>query len=168
MKMRISELRQVIREILEDDVEEQIEELQSDAALKNIDSFVESKLENDEYEYNFVELQALARNEMHKSVGGKKLHIASPSQSVVEKIKRELGEIGFKFVGRESVKKVRGVTSPSHGSNPFAGMSGGSGLGSNAGGPVGIGIGGGPGAIGGKYEWDSGDKRNLAMGSRRR
>jgi hypothetical protein len=165
MKMLLSELRQVIREILEAEVEEQIEELQNDVAFRDVGSFIESKLENEEFDYSFVELQALARNEMHKSIGGKKSHVTSPSQSVVDRIKGELKGMGFKFVGREPLRKTRGVTSPVHGSHPFAGMAGGSGMGSSLDGPTGFGMGGGPGAMGGGYKWDPGSKRNLPMGA---
>ena len=156
MKMLLSELRQVIREILEAEVEKEIEELQNDVAFQDVGSFIESKLENEEFDYSFVELQALARNEMHKSIGGKKSHVASPSQSVVDRIKDELNGMGFKFVGREPIRKGRGFTSPSHGKNPFASMSAGSGMG------------GGPGAMGGGYKWDSSSKRDLSMGAGRK
>ena len=169
MKILLKELRKVIREILEDDVEERIEELQGDPAFTSVEAFVESKLENDEYEYDFAELQALARNEMHASMGGKRLHISSPSQSVVNRIRGELDGMGFKFVGRAPLKTVRGVGSPSHGTHPFAGSGGGgSGMGSGIDGPIGFGIGGGPGAMGGGYKWDASSKRDLPMGSRRR
>ena len=168
MKMLLSELRQVIREILEAEVEEQIEELQNDVAFQDVGSFIESKLENEEFDYSFVELQALARNEMHKSIGGKKSHVASPSQGVVDRIKGELNGMGFKFVVREPIRKGRGFTSPSHGKHPGAGMSAGSGMGSNITGPVGFGMGGGPGAMGGGYKWDPNSKRDLSMGAGRK
>jgi hypothetical protein len=168
MKIKLSELRQIIREVLEDDVEERIEELQEESEFKDIGSFIEMKLENDEYEYGFVELQALARNMMAAMQGGRASSYSSPSAVIVDRIKRELRDMGFKFVGREPLKKTRGFTSPMHGSNRFAGMAGGSGMGSSFDGPSGFGIGGGPGAIGGGYEWKAGDSKNLSMGSRRR
>jgi hypothetical protein len=166
MKIRLSELKQIIREVLEDDVEERIEELQREPEFKDIGSFIEMKLDNDEYEYDFVELQALARNKMASMHGGRAANYSSPSVVIVDGIKRELGDMGFKFTGREPLKKARGFTSPIHGSNRFAGMASGSGMGSGFDGPSGFGMGGGPGTIGGGYKWKAGDSRNLSMGSR--
>jgi len=66
MKLSIGELRSIIREVLEKDVEAQIEDLQEELkdikSIKDLEAFVTMKLDNDEDSYNFVELQALARN----------------------------------------------------------------------------------------------------------
>ena len=102
-------------------------------------------------------------------VGGKKLTVSVPSQAIIDKIRRELeGDWGFRFIGRQVVRKGRGFTSPSHGSHPGAGMSAGTGVGSNLAGPVGFGMGGGPGAVGGGYKWDAGSGRDLGMGAGKR
>ena len=169
MKIRLSELRRVVREVLEGDLEERIEELQVSPEFQSVQAFVDYKVDSEEYEYDFAELQALARNEAQKKVGGKKLTVSVPPQGTIDKIRRELEvEWGFKFVGRQPVRKGRGFTSPSHGKHPGAGMSAGSGMGSNITGPVGFGMGGGPGAMGGGYKWDAGSKRDLSMGAGKR
>ena len=168
MKMLLSELRRVVREVLEGDLEERIEELQVSPEFQGVQAFVDYKVDSEEYEYDFAELQALARNEAQKKVGGK-LTVSVPPQGTIDKIRRELeGEWGFKFVGRQPVRKGRGFTSPSHGKHPGAGMSAGSGMSSGWGGPTGFGMGGGPGAMGGGYKWDAGSKRDLSMGAGKR
>lgn len=168
MKIRLSDLRRIIREVLEDDVEEQIEELQGEPEFKNVELFADMKLDNEEFEYNFVELQALARNADQKDVSRSKVRVSSASQATVNKIRDELEGLGFKFVGRKPLKSVRGVTSGIHGSSPYAGMHSGSGMGINSAGPVGFGMGGGPGAMGSGKKWDASAPGNLSMGSRRR
>ena len=169
MKIRLNELRNIIREVLEDELEDKIEELQTSPEFQNVQAFVDYKVESEEYEYDFAELQALARNEVQKKVGGKKLTVSIPPQGVIDKIRKELeGDWGFKFIGRAVVHKGRGFTSPSHGKHPGSGMSSGSGMGSNITGPVGFGMGGGPGAMGGGYKWDASSSRNLSMGAGRK
>lgn len=151
MKIKISTLRRVIREAIESDLDDQIEDLRTQPEFSSLASFAQSKLDDDVYEYNFVELQALARNRL----GGKDISEARPAD--VAAVRRELESLGFKFVGRRPVRTVRGARSPSHGSHPFAGMIGGSGIGDT-----------GPGAVGGDYKWSASDAKNLPMGSRRR
>lgn len=169
MKISISHLRRLIRETLERDVEEQIAELMSEPEYKDLDSLVEFKYDNDETEYNFMELQAVGRNMTKKKLGrehGK--HVVTAGQGEVDLIKKTMEEYGIKFIGRQPVKSVRGVTSGKHGSHPFAGNSGGSGMGWGPDGPIGFGMGGGVGAMGGGTPWRANDPRSLPMGSRRR
>jgi hypothetical protein len=153
----------MIKETLEDEIEDQIDIVRKDPRCKTIDAFIEAKLDDDEYEYNFIELQALARNIASKEKGYDKL--ASPSETA--SVKRALSDVGLKFIGREPIKNTRGICSPSHGTHPFAGSGGGgSGSGTSFEGPSFMGFGGGPGAIGGKYRWDPNDPKNLSMGTK--
>lgn len=164
MKIRLSELRQIIREVLEGDIEAQIEELQGQPEFGSVEMFADMKLDNDEYDYNFIELQALARN--IDQAATEEL-VATASQATINKVRGELEGLGFKFIGRAPVKKVRGVTSSVHGTSPFVGMHGGSGAG-GFGGEAGFGMGGGPGAMGSGKKWDASAPGNLSMGARRR
>jgi hypothetical protein len=168
MKVSVGDLRRIIHEILEEDIEEQIETLQGEPEFKNLEMFTNFKLDNDEFEYNFVELQALSRNMDQKGMSRVKVHVSAASQTTVDKIRNELEGLGFKFVGRKPLKNIRGVTSGIHGTSPFVGMYGGSGMGINASGPVGFGMGGGPGAMGSGKKWDAAAPGNLSMGARRR
>ena len=168
MKITISELRQIIREVLEDDVEDQIEELQGQPEFKSVEVFADMKLVNEDFEYNFIELQALARNEDQRSVSRSKSRVSTASKTTVDRIRNELDGLGFKFVGRAPLKSVRGIRSGIHGSSPYAGMHSGSGMGINSAGPVGFRMGGGPGAMGSGKKWDASAPGNLSMGARRR
>lgn len=198
MKITISNLRRIIRETLEQDIEyqiratsndlkdlikadysapEDIEEIKElariaveetsgamdDSRWENwllnhfnpISVFIKSKRDDESEEFTVVELQAVAR-------------VARISTEIAKKI---LG-IYFKYVGRQPDKSLdksfRGVTSSKHGSHPFAGNAGGSGMGWGADGPVGFGMGGGVGAMGGGKPWVASDPKSLPMGSRRR
>ena len=163
MKIRLCELRQMIQEALESEIEDQVEIMRKDPRCKTVDAFIESKLDDDEYEFNFIELQALARNVASKEKGYDKL--ASPSETA--SVKRTLTDVGLRFIGREPIKNTRGVRSPSHGTHPFAGSGGGgSGFGSDFSGTTFTSHGGGPGAIGGGYRWDPNDPKNLSMGTK--
>ena len=144
MKLSIRELRGIIREVLEKDVEAQIEKLQGEPEFASVEKFIESKLDDDDYSYNFIELQALARNIDQSTKMSKRLRVGDASLKTVDVVRAQLDGMGFKFVGRETVKKTRGFTSSVHGTSPFAGMAGGSGIGDG-----GLRIGGGPGAMGG-------------------
>jgi hypothetical protein len=137
----------VLEESLEDDLEEKIDELRTDSTFESVDSFAEEKLNNDEFEYNFLELQALARNVAEKRLGHDVT--VAPTRDI-EAVKLALGDLGFKFVGRQVTKHVRGVTSNAHGTHPFAGSgAGGTGFSSD-----GLGVGSGPGAMGSKSAWN--------------
>jgi len=148
MKLSIGELRSIIREVLEKDVEAQIEDLQEELkdikSIKDLEAFVTMKLDNDEDSYNFVELQALARNIDAAAKDLEKWEISSASLATTSMVRNELEGYGLKFVAREAIKKTRGFKSSVHGTSPFAGMAGGSGIGDG-----GLRMGGGPGAMGG-------------------
>jgi len=149
------------------ETEDEIEEMRGSPEFRDIDTFAEYKLDNEEDSYDWKELQALARNLAALRVGRPE---AAASKADVDTVKKELDSIGFSFVPREALKAVRGATSNSHGTHPFANSGGGgSGFSSDRGGGGGFtSFGGGPGAVGGKVPWDSRDSKNLPMGSTRR
>lgn len=147
----------------EEDFEEQVKEMVGQPEFRSMAAFVTNKLDNDEYEFSSVELQALARTLDQKRLGHK---VSASAPSFVRMIKQELvSEYGFTFVPREKTKFARGSMSSAHGSHPFAGAGGGgSGMGSDRSGPTFTSFGGGPGAMGGEYDWDKSDPKNLPMG----
>jgi len=152
---------------LEPAVEEEIEELRTQPEFKDVQAFAQHKLDNEDLEFGFVELQALARNATQARTGNRSTTLASDRD--VRAIKDELvSAIGFRYVPRGVVRNVRGHTSPSHGSHPLKGMAGGSGFGSDFTGTTFTSFGGGPGAIGGEYDWDPESERNLPMGAKRK
>lgn len=168
MKTTLGMLRSLIIETLEKEVENQIEALRDEPEFRSIQTFIDDRLDSDIYEYNFMELHALARNMTQASMG-KKHQISAATIDKLEQVKKELNELGFKFVGRMIPKKTRGFTSSAHGTHPFAGSGGGgSGFGSDRSGQTFTSYGGGPGAIGGGYKWDSKDPKNLGMGAKRK
>jgi hypothetical protein len=146
--------------------EAEVEALMDEPEYETIEAFVNHKLDNDEYVFNTVELQALARSADNARTGAQ---VSVASAMTTAAIKRELTtDFGFRFEPRAPVKFNRGSMSSSHGSHPFAGSgAGGSGFGSGFDGPTFISYGGGPGAIGGGYAWDKNDSKNLPMGSKR-
>lgn len=158
MKISIRQLRSIISEVLEKEAESEIDALRREPQMRNVESFITFKLDNDEYEYGFTELQALARN--ISSIRLKRRDLSEPSQIDVDNVKRQLSDIGFKFVGRSPIKQTRGYTT-AHGTRPFEG-GGGSGFGSDGF----TSSGGGIGAIGSGRAW--GDSRDLKMGAGRR
>jgi len=160
-------IKAIVTETLEDDVEESIEGLRRTPEMRDIESFVNFKLNNDEYEFDFIELQALARNAAQARTGDKRTVAAS--QTDTEKVRNTLvSDIGFKFMGRQPLKQTRGFTSPLNGKSPWAGQGGGgSGFGSDFGGGTFTSFGGGPGAMGGGGPWDKDDPRALAMGAKK-
>lgn len=151
------------------DVEDEIDELRRSPEYMDVDAFMNMKLDDDDFVYNFMELQALARNMAAKRTGDPRVAVASKSD--VDAVRKVLeSEFGFKYVPREPARDVRGASGSAHGTHPFAGMGGGgSGFSSDREGGGGFtSFGGGPGAIGGGYAWDPKDKKNLPMGSKRR
>ena len=144
MKLSVRELRVIIREVLEKDVEAQIEDLQEEPEFTSVEKFIETKLDDDDYSYSFIELQALARNIDQTTKKNKRLRVGDASMKTVDVVRAQLDGMGFKFIGREKLQKTRGFKSSAHGTSPFAGTSGGSGIGDG-----GLRIGGGPGAMGG-------------------
>jgi len=116
--------------------------------------------------FSTAELSALARVAWLKA-GNRGI----PGQTWVKNLRDQLSQ-SLTFVPREPAKNVRGFGSPVHGSNRFAGNYGGTGISSG-----GIGMGTGPGSIGGwgkkerdKTPWKPEDPRNLPMstGKKRR
>ncbi|NDE18421.1 hypothetical protein EBZ80_26280, partial [bacterium] len=98
MKLSIGELRSIIREVLEKDVEAQIEDLQEELkdikSIKDLEAFVTMKLDNDEDSYNFVELQALARNIDAAAKDLEKWEISSASLATTSMVRNELEGYG--------------------------------------------------------------------------
>lgn len=140
-----------------------VEELSELPEYESVETFVQYKIDDEDETFSTVDLNAIA---MHQAEGN------IPSEKLVKTIKAELIGYGLKFVPRQPTKFVRGVLSPKNGTNRFADMpGGGSGVGRDAGfGGTSTGFfsyGYGPGAVGGKYDWQSGDKRNLPMGAGR-
>lgn len=157
------------KEAMSSDVEDEIAEMQRSPEFSSVDAFMNMKLDDEQYVYNFMELQALARNLAAQRTGDRR--VTAPSPADIAAVRKELeGGVGFKYVPREPARDVRGSSSNSHGTHPFAGAGGGgSGFSSDREGGGGFtAFGGGPGALGGGYTWDPNDKKNLPMGSRRR
>lgn len=151
------------------DTEDEIDELRRSPEFNDVDAFVNMKLDDDDFSYDFMELQALARNMAAKRTGDRRVAVASKTD--VASIRKVLeDEFGFKYIPREPSRDVRGASGSAHGTHPFAGSGGGgSGFSSDREGGGGFtSFGGGPGAIGGGYAWDPKDKKNLPMGSKRR
>lgn len=150
----------------DDAFDDDVGELAKMPEYASVDAFVTLKLDNDEFTFTTSDLQALSLS-IDRKKNGKRVEVASPT--TVRNVKQELVNIGLKFVPREPVKFVRGSMSSAHGSHPFAGSGGGGGgFSSDRSGPGFTSYGGGPGAIGGGYEWRADDPRNLSMGSKRR
>jgi hypothetical protein len=154
------------RDNREDAFDDNIDEMIKQPEFKDVDSFVNYKLDNEEFEFSTQELQALVHNTEKKRLG---YNVSSVSSGATSNLRSILvNDYGFKFVPRAPVKFSRGGMASSHGTNPYAGMGGGgSGAGSEMSKHVGgfHGMGGGPGAMGGGYNWDKDDKRNLPMGA---
>ena len=169
MKLTIAAFKVLIKEALEKNVDDEVEELRTLPEYADVDSFATFKLENDDYEFSVVELHALARNITQSRMKGKR-HIETASPSDVAAVRQTLEkEMGFKYVVRSNLKQTRGFTSPAHGTNRWAGMGGGgSGFGSDFGGSTFTSFGGGPGAMGGGYDWDANDPKNLGMGAKKK
>jgi hypothetical protein len=125
--------------------------------LQDVNSFINSKLENDEYNFSTVELQALAKNVDSARL---KYDVDRASATTVKQVKADLIDLGFTFIARGVAKAIRGHKSSAHGTHPFAGSGGGgSGFGSDF-----TSFGGGSRT----YKWNKDDPRNLSMGSRRK
>lgn len=149
--------------------DDEIDELRDEPELKSIEAFVQYKIDDEQTTFSASELQALARNADFKQ---RKLRNALPPQSVVDSVKSELESYGLKFVPREKVRHFRGAMSNAHGTSPYAGFGGGgSGFSTEKGNPhsiMGLGIGGGKGVMGGGYDWNPNDPKNLPIrGSKR-
>ena len=153
----IKEFTNVVEKLFEKSVKE-FKDLDE---LSSVEEFIQYKVDNDEFSFTTVELQALAHNVDYSQ---RKIKNALPPTALVKTIKNELVSLGLKFVPREPPKFTRGARSCSHGTHPFAGSGGGgSGMGSGREGSTGFGFGGDPGVMGGGYKWDKNDKKNLKM-----
>lgn len=150
------------------DLDDDIESMRRTPEFKTLDSFMEYKFDDDDLTFDWIELQALARNAAERRLNKQNV---VPGPKDIESVKDVLvKQMGFKFKPREPERSIRGATDNSHGTHPFAGSGGGgSGFSSDRGGGGGFtSFGGGPGAIGGKYAWKSDDSRNFPMGSRKK
>ncbi len=166
MQARLCDLRFVIAEALEDELELQIAELAEEPEFSSVEDFVQSKMDNEEDTFSVVELQALSRATFATTTGHEVSEV--PFQHV-KAVRDEVEGYGLRYVPRAAVRKTRGHLSSAHGTHPFAGSGGGgTGFGSGWGGMSFTSFGGGPGAVGGGYKWDPNDPKNLAMGSKRR
>ena len=168
MKLLAEIIRSIIHETIEESIDDQIEDMRAHPEFKSLNAFIEAKLNDDVFDYDFMELHALGRNITQLKMG-KKMTISEASPGILDQIKTSLKDMGFTFVGRQPVKKTRGFKSSAHGTHPFAGSGGGgSGFGSDFGGTTFTSFGGGAGAVGGGYSWNADDKKNLPMGSKRK
>lgn len=161
----VSDYEQRVSNQFDDD----IDELRSSPEMKSIEDFVQYKIDDEDTTFTALELQTLARNIDFKQ---RKIKNALPPQNIVNSVRTELESYGLKFIPREKIRHFRGAMSSAHGSSPYAGfVGGGSGFSTEKGDPhsiMGLGIGGGMGVIGGGYNWDPNDKKNLPIrGSKR-
>jgi hypothetical protein len=162
-------LQKLIKEALDANIEEQVQEIINEPEYKTVESLVEFKLENDETTFSVAEVHAIARNMMKPGLGKYQKMISESDPAKVKLVIHELESYGLLYKPLQSIKNVRGITNNPHGKNPFAGMGGGgSGFGSDFGGSTFTSFGGGPGAMGSGTKWDSAAKTSLPMGSRRR
>lgn len=136
MKITVQELRNIVQSVIaeainddQDDFNDAVEEMMKQPEMKSLESFAEFKFDNEEETFDTLELQALARNLFLQDTKGiKKGQVATAPSQYRDKVKTELAGYGLKFVPRDKIKQVRGVTSPLNGSNRFAGNHGGSGF----------------------------------------
>jgi len=143
-------------------LEDEIFELRQQPEYADLESFMQFKLDDEDFEYTTAELQAVARN-----IDYSKRHIkdALPTSQVIDSVKKELASLGIKFTPRQPQKHFRGSMSSMAGANRYAGNAAGSGFGSEGF----TSFGRGPGAIGAgrKVNYDASDPKSLPMGSRR-
>jgi hypothetical protein len=148
--------------------DDEIEGLRTMPEFEDVDSFMEQKLEDDDYSYTWVELQALARNRAELRLLAP---VAVASKQDIDAVRKQLEvDFGLKFIPREPRKELRGFSSNPNGTHPFAGSGGGgTGFSSDMTGGGGFtSYGGGPGAMGSGKVWDPKDKKNLPMGAKRK
>lgn len=149
-----------------DELDDRIEDLRDMPEFESLDAFMNHKLDDDDLSFDFIELQALARNVASARLGKR---VEQANQSDTQHVRHELETgMGFKFISRVPTRDVRGASSNPNGTSPFAGMAGGTGIGSDRSGPSFAAFGGGPGAIGSGVPWDANDSKNLRMSPKRR
>lgn len=169
MKSSLFLLRTLIKEALDANIEEQVQEIIGEPEYKSVESLAEFKIENDETTFSTAEVHAVVRNMMKPELGKYQKMISESDPTKVKFVIRELESYGFLYKPLQPIKSVRGVTSNPHGKNPFVGMGGGgSGFGSDFGGSTFTSFGGGPGAMGSGTKWDPTARTSLPMGSRRK
>jgi hypothetical protein len=108
MRITLGELRQIISEAIDDDSDDfndTVDELMKEPHMKDVESFVEYKYEEEEETYSTLELQALARNLYLKDAGRdvKKGSLATAPAAYRDRVKGELNGYGLKFSPRDTV-----------------------------------------------------------------
>ena len=166
MKLTLRTLRKIINESIDKELEREIKLLMRDPHTASVELFVEFKMEEGEDFFDAAELQAIAKRRWLKEGGDRRGIVPS---RYTKQVKTELIEYGLKFIPREPERTTRGYAAGYHGTHPFAGAgSGGTGFSTSRDGPGFTSYGGGPGAIGGGYDWDANDPKNLSMGAKRK
>jgi hypothetical protein len=61
--MTISQFRRLLAEAIESVLDDQIDELGTTPEFSSIESFAEMQLDDDDYQFNFIELQASAKHD---------------------------------------------------------------------------------------------------------
>lgn len=179
-------IRKIIKESLDKENEETVQELMTFPEYQSVESFVELKLEESEdmledlgkkaeqltqkekekiFGFKAEDAHAIVRNIMKRKMQQSKYRdkITTSTDALFKDVKKELESYGLIFIPLEAKKEFRGFTAPKNGSNRFAGNHGGPGVGDG-----GIGIGNGLGTMGSGKKWDPSAKTSLPMGPRRR
>lgn len=157
-------------------LEDQIELAMADQENQSLDARIDYAIETGDTEFTTADVQAIARNMAAQmpDLADLDLERLKYMRSFVELVRRIrltlINDWGMKFIERKRVDHSRrGSSSPAHGRHPFADSGGGgSGMGSDRSGPVGFGMGGGPGTMKGGDTWDANNPRNLPMGGAKR
>jgi len=147
--------------------QDEVEELMLEPEYSDVETFVNYKFDDEQNSFNAVELQAISRNVDAKRTGINPRDMSAASEGTVKLIKAEIVSYGLKYEPRKPTKHFRGSMSSGHGKHPFAGAGAG-GSGAMAGGHIGLGRG--PGAVGGgeRSTWSSSDPRSFGMGARKK
>lgn len=159
MKMRIFELRHVIKAVIAEiavewDMEEQLAKIIDEPEYMGPNAFIQWAKNNDITDFGTIELQAISRN-----VAG----APAPGHEIVRIVKQKLIDAGLTYVPRGAIQ--RGVRTDKHsrGTLRYDGWAAGSGLFKGQ-----IGIGSGQGAIGGSTPYNASQPTALPMGSKKR
>ena len=147
--------------------QDEVEELMSEPEYSDVDTFVNYKFDDEQNSFNAVELQAISRNVDAKRLKIDPSEMSAAAENTVKLVKAEIISYGLTYEPRKPTKHFRGSMSSGHGKHPFAGAGAG-GTGAMAGGLIGMGRG--PGAIGGGVSstWSSSDPRSFSMGARKK
>jgi hypothetical protein len=164
MRLSLNEIKQIIVEAIEEELWDEIVETSEMPEFSSIESFAEYLFDDERTTYTFVELSALALNVFAATSGVSKSKMGTVPRTTLHKVAEELTSYGLRGLARGIPgPKVRGVQSPIHGSNRYAGNAGGAGISPDWGTASGKGLG----AIGGGRDYEP-NGRDLPMGSRRR